>query len=46
VFGREFVVNVANKFANFLEGFVLLLEREFAELFNHLGRTHGANLLR
>jgi uncharacterized protein (DUF58 family) len=46
LFGREFVVNVANEFSNFLEGFVSLLERELAELFNHLGCAHGVNLLR
>jgi hypothetical protein len=46
LFRREFVVNVVNEFANFLEGCVPFRKREFAELFDNFGCTHGSNLLR
>ena len=42
LFGRERVVEVVfSKFTDLLESFTALLQREFAVLFNNLGRTHG-----
>ena len=42
---REIVVNIANEFTNFLKSRVSFRIREFAELFDNFGCTHGSNLL-
>ena len=46
LFRRQLVVKIFDDCADFLESFLLLLKREFTELFDHFCRAHGGNLLR